>query len=144
VGFLAVGAAADRWGVHRILGAVLLTIVLSVAALLLAKPSAEGYIAAGLFTLLWGLASNGVMQLTPLLFVEHLGIRHFGTLFGSAGLLMGVASAAGPIFAGGVFDATGSYAIAFEICALAVGAGALPLLSLGRARHWKPVNENTA
>jgi nitrate/nitrite transporter NarK len=122
---------ADRWGPHRVLAVVLVSIMVSIAALLLTEATGLGLVAAAVFVVLWGIASNGVMQLTPMLLVEHMGLRSFATLMGVAGLIIGIAAALGPSVAGTVFDLTGTYTAAFALCAICVLLSAASL-----ARLW--------
>jgi cyanate permease len=52
--------------------------------------------------------------------VETLGLRRFGTLWGLIGLGSTIGLGGGPLLVGAVFDATNSYALAFELCAAMV------------------------
>jgi len=85
--------------------------------------------------LIVGVTLGAPLVLVPLVMVESLGLRRFGSLSGLTGLFNTVGAAIGPIIAGRVFDVTGSYSTAFELFAmlLIVGAGAtwncLPLES---------------
>jgi len=50
--------------------------------------------------------------LIPLLMLESLGIRRFGSLMGIAGVLSTLGYAAGPVVTGWIHDSTGSYVTA--------------------------------
>jgi len=56
------------------------------------------------------LGATGV--LTPLLMLESLGIRRFGSLMGLSGVFGTLGFAAGPVITGRIYDVTGSYTIA--------------------------------
>ncbi len=73
-----------------------------------------------------GVTLGAPLVLVPLVMVESLGLRRFGSLSGLTSLFNTVGAAIGPILAGRVFDVTGSYSAAFELFALllVLGAGA--------------------
>ncbi|MBV9083642.1 MAG: hypothetical protein JOZ62_13260 [Acidobacteriaceae bacterium] len=55
-------------------------------------------------------------MLLPLLVAESLGIRRYGVLSGLTGLAQTFGAMVGPIVAGRIFDRTGSYTVAFDLC----------------------------
>ncbi len=65
---------------------------------------------------------------------DYYGRKYFGTINGLSHIAMSVASIAGPIFAGYVFDVTGSYRLAFVIFAAVCAAGAVCAFSATRPR----------
>jgi MFS family permease len=67
------------------------------------------------------------LALLPLVTVESLGLKRFGTLSGLANFAQTVGAMLGPVIAGRVFDVTRSYTVAFElfIATLLIGAAAL-------------------
>ena len=67
------------------------------------------------FVLLWGLGGAFVPMLEPTLVNRAFGPRHFGTIVGAMMLLIFPGTALGPIAAGALFDATGSYQLALTL-----------------------------
>ena len=74
---------------------------------------------------------GAIVVLVPLLVAELFGTASFGTLFGTINLVQGLGLAIGPWAAGRVFDAFGSYTIAFQ-ASLALYAAATLLVFLAR------------
>jgi MFS family permease len=119
IGRLVLGWVADRIGNRQvfIMGFVLMT-----AALFCLIPAAEAWMLYLLAAVI-GFASGGcVMSESPLV-AELFGLRSHGLILGvtSFGYCMG--SAAGPFLAGYIFDVTGSYNVAFLVCAAVSVAG---------------------
>ena len=130
-GRLAMGAASDHFGRKRTL----------MVGLLLETLAFLGFVTGeGLATLvgsafLFGYAYATVSVTYPALVVDYFGRAHAGAIVGGLFAIAGSASGVGPVTAGAIRDATGSYAVAF------VGAAALnalaALLALG-SRPPKP------
>ena len=55
-------------------------------------------------------------MLIPLLTAECLGLKRFGAIAGVAGVFNTLGAFIGPVMLGKIFDATGSYSGAFQIC----------------------------
>ncbi len=66
------------------------------------------------YVVLFGIGMGATVVLVPLLVAEVFGTRSFGTLFGSINAVQGLGLAIGPLAGGLIFDAVGSYALAFE------------------------------
>jgi len=131
------GALADRISARRALVLNLVVCTCGMASLILAR---QGPMAAA-FVVLYGISVGAPLTLMPLVMVESLGLRRFGSLSGLAGVFNVLGAAAGPVTAGRIFDLTGRYGPAFElyVLALAVGAaataGCVPL----RAAEARPL-----
>jgi MFS family permease len=119
-GKLALGALADRITARRALVLDLLVCASGMACLV--GGHRAGMAAA--FIVLYGIAVGAPLTLVPLVMVESLGLRRFGSLSGLVGIFNVLGAAAGPVAAGRIFDLTGSYASAFELYAVALLAGA--------------------
>lgn len=128
IGSLAFGALSTRWGAERtlLLGSALGGV--GILCLLGAGNSLLGSALAFLFVLLWGSTFNLVNQFSPVLLLEALGQRHFGSLLGLGNLISGVAAALGPITVGHLVDTTRSYFLPLLLCA-ALMAVALPVIA---------------
>ena len=71
----------------------------------------------------------------PLTVPEAFGLRHFGTILGVTSMAGAVPLVVGPMMAGIVFDAYGTYDVAFGIIAVMFLLGAL---SMAMARPPEP------
>ncbi len=123
-GTIYLGSLGDRIGARRVLAFAMLSLCLSLIALLGAGSPLLGVIALTLFTVFYGTPTGSTSTLVPMLLVESLGMRRFPTLMGIIGLVATVAAALGPLVTGRIFDVTGSYSIPFAICAAMFGLGA--------------------
>jgi MFS family permease len=68
-----------------------------------------------LFIFLFGVGFGGTVPLMPAIRAEYFGVSALGKIQGFMNPVMMFASALGPIFAGSVFDTTGSYRISFLV-----------------------------
>ncbi len=71
-----------------------------------------------------GMTLGAPLVLVPLVMVDSLGLKRFGSLAGLTGLFNTIGATVGPIVAGRIFDVAGSYASAFELFALMLLLGA--------------------
>jgi len=67
------------------------------------------------FAILFGFGIGGWLPTMSLLTSNNFGIVHYGVIFGMINLIHSFGSATGPLFAGYMFDNTGSYQLAFTI-----------------------------
>jgi MFS family permease len=93
---------------------------MSVIALILLSRATSAWHALA-FIVVYAPAYGGGGPLMPAMIGEYFGRRFFGTINGFAHSLMTVGTALGPIFAGWIFDVTGSYRMAFLVFALLCG-----------------------
>ena len=91
-GRLALGVAADRLGVKRVLIAGLLIQAVAAGAFIYASRLGEFYAVAAVF----GFAYGGVMPLYAVLAREYFGQRILGTVFGAAAMVSSLGMALGP------------------------------------------------
>ncbi len=68
------------------------------------------------FVAMFGLTLGAPLVLIPLLTVECLGLKRFGAIAGVAGVFNTLGAFIGPVMLGKIFDASGSYSSAFQIC----------------------------
>lgn len=129
VGKLVGGAAGDRFGGRRAFIAVMLLQGLAFLWLSLSYQTWMFY----LFAIVFGLSYGGWMPLFPALAAQLFGARHLGAVFGALTLGAALGGAAGPALAGYVFDAWGSYSVAF-VAGAAVSLVGLALAAGGLAR----------
>jgi MFS family permease len=83
------------------------------------------------YALLLGVGYSVTASLTPAMISDRFSGRHFGAIVGIGLMGAAVGSALGPWLAGSLYDATGSYTLAFIIAA---GCGVLAAAAGWRAR----------
>jgi MFS family permease len=120
VGKVAMGALGDRIGGKNALSIGFAMIAVSVLILLNAAQPAMLV----LWLIVAGIAGASPVALGPLLTVETLGLRRFGTLFGWLGFALTFGLFIGPQLVGWMTDVTGSYSAGYELCALICIVGA--------------------
>ncbi|HEY2664216.1 MAG TPA: MFS transporter [Candidatus Binataceae bacterium] len=124
VGKLGYGFFSDRFS-----GRASLFVALSVTAvglLLVLTLSNRGMLIP--FIIVFGLSFGAPLVLVPVVMVESLGLRRFGSLSGLAGLPNTLGAFLGPVIGGRLFDVTGSYTLTFELFALILFVGAISVL----------------
>ncbi len=83
------------------------------------------------FLLLYAPGYGGPIPLRPALLADYFGTSRFGTIFGLMMLVSMMGGMVGPVFAGWVFDTTGSYSLAWRVVALTTVV-AIPLILLAK------------
>ena len=128
------------WGmlmerVHtRYLALIAVTLYFTAMVLAIAVTS---FPTAVMFSLVFGSALGVWTVVSRMMFANYFGRKSFGTIRGFAAPIMAGVSMAGPIFAGRVWDVTGSYNLSFTIFA---GVFAVALVAFALA---KPVTKQT-
>ena len=126
-GRILMGAASDRIGRKFTLGAMLLIQAAGFGAFTIAKSLPALYGAAVTF----GFSYGAITALFPSIIGDYFGRERVGSLVGVFFAIAGAAGAIGPVAAGAIYDATGSYAVAFMLSA-AFNLIALVALTLAR------------
>jgi MFS family permease len=126
-GKLAFGYFADRFPVRY---AALVSFGCQATGLVLLLLTQQTW-ALWTYVVLFGIGMGATVVLVPLLVAEVFGMGSFGTLFGSVNAVQGLGLAVGPLAGGIIFDAFGSYAIAFE-ASLLLYFGAAILVFIAR------------
>lgn len=121
VGRFCIGSAIDRIGNRR---SMILCFILLILMLLWLQASNKLWMFY-LFAVIYGLTHGGLFTVISPIVAEYFGIRSHGLLFGVAAFAGTVGGFIGPIFAGSIFDITGSYTIAFwgYVLVAAIGLG---------------------
>ncbi|MCY1336364.1 putative sulfoacetate transporter SauU [compost metagenome] len=127
VGNFAFGVLSNRWRATNILMIGTCLGIAGILCLLAAPDPLLGVGAIALFSLAWGTTFNLVNQLSPLLLVEAMGQRNFGSLLGIGNLIAGLGSAFSPEAVGYLVDTTHSYSLALLLCAALAAAALLPI-----------------
>jgi len=105
IGSLVSGPMADRVNARLSIAATWGVTAIAMLALLYANH----FPALMLYVVLIGMVGGAFGVLLPLLMLESLGIKRFGSLMGIAGLISTLGYAAGPIVTGWIHDRTASY-----------------------------------
>jgi MFS family permease len=96
-----------------------------------------------LFIFLFGVGFGGTVPLMPAIRAEYFGTSALGKIQGFMNPVLMFASALGPIFAGSVFDTTGSYRISFLVTGL-LTFGAVIAMFFARPAKREPELEMRA
>jgi MFS family permease len=122
LGKLAMGSFADR-----VSGRVALAVnfLVASAGFLMVLGAESSTMLVG-FVLVFGLTLGAPLVLMPMLLVESLGLKRFGTIAGMTGVCGTLGAATGPVVAGHIYDVSGSYTHAFLlfVAMLLIGAAA--------------------
>jgi len=124
IGALLGGPFADRSGARSALTATCLLGALGAVGLLEVSHGlglAVNIIAGG-----FALGAQGVQM--PLVIIESLGVKRFGSLMGVTGVFYTIGAFISPIAAGHIFDVSGSYAFAIIAFIVMLSASAVALL----------------
>ncbi|MFH0768134.1 MAG: MFS transporter [Chloroflexota bacterium] len=89
-----------------------------------------------LFLLTYGPGFAGTIPLRPALQADYFGIRSFGTIMGWMALISMFGGLVSPVFAGWVYDTTGSYRLVWQLFALTT-IPAIPLILLAKPPRAK-------
>ncbi|MFC1913048.1 MFS transporter [Chloroflexota bacterium] len=123
------GGASDRIGNKRAITISFIMMFISLGLLLFAKDLWMFY----LFAVVFGLAYGGWSALISVIVAELFGLASLGMILGAVIFGATIGDAAAPAVAGWIFDSTGSYQLAFLICA------ALSLIAVVLALLLKPI-----
>lgn len=123
VGGFAAGGTSDRLGRARTYAGINGLYVLGIVAVLLVRDPSQGVLVV-LFSLATGLATGGTGPVFAALLADRLHGPRFGFLVGLQNIAFGAGATLGPLLAGVLFDAFGSYTAAFLALAGASAASA--------------------
>ena len=121
LGNFTLGSFGDRIGNKRIFisGFVMMSII--VFWLALAREMWMLYMCMAVF----GVALGGMATSESPLMARLFGLRSHGLIYGMVGFGYTIGSAVGPVVTGHIFDLTGSYQLAFQVCAAFGVAGCI-------------------
>jgi MFS family permease len=115
------GWLGDKVRSRVALSASLASIVVAVVLLM----GASRLPALAAFIVIYGIAHQGPAFMVPLTIAESLGLRRFGSLSGLIGLITTLGGSLGPIVAGRLFDATGSYTAPLSLFVMSLALSSL-------------------
>ena len=122
-GTLLGGPFADRWGARSaMIGTYILAATGMVGLLTASHP-----LGLAVSILAGGFAAGAIAVQMPLMIIESLGMKRFGSAYGITSIFFTAGAAVSPVVSGRVFDQTGSYsaviasfAVLFIVCSLAI------------------------
>jgi len=106
--------------------------IIGVGVLWMVALAPSAWLALG-YAILFGLGYSVTAFIVPAMMSDRFRGPHFGSIFGATQVASALGSALGAWLAGRIFDATGSYAIAFSLAAMAAGVAAVSVCA-GRLR----------
>ena len=106
--------------------------IVGVGVLWLVALAPSAWLALG-YAVLFGVGYSVTAFIVPAMMSDRFRGPHFGSIFGATQVASALGSALGAWLAGRIFDATGSYAIAFTLAAAAAAVAALSVWA-GRLR----------
>ncbi|MCL5025260.1 MAG: MFS transporter [Chloroflexi bacterium] len=106
--------------------------LLCVAMLVMSR--ATGLTEVLLYVPIYAMAYGGSVPQVPATLAEYFGRKHFGAVQGFSNTVQMVGNIGGPLFAGYVFDVTGSYRFAFVSFSVAAAVATLMLFAVRRPR----------
>ncbi|MCD6567813.1 MAG: MFS transporter [Dehalococcoidia bacterium] len=134
VGRIVLGMAGDRLGNKS---ALVICFVLMTVATFWLQVAHETWMLY-FFVIVFGFSFGGLIALLVPTIAELFGLASLGALFGATICGGQIGEAIGPLLAGMIFDTTGSYRIAFLICAVLSVTGLVLSLLLRRMHGGNP------
>jgi MFS family permease len=113
IGGIMMGSIADRIGNKRVLA---IGFILILVAMLWLVPVTKVWMFY-IFAIVYGLGVSGGGAMEPTIVAELFGIKSHGLILGVISFTFTIGGAVGPLVTGYIFDLTGSYQIAFLLCA---------------------------
>jgi MFS family permease len=121
IGKPTLGVLGDRIGGKNALALCLSIGALNIAFLLFAR----NLWVLVIFTIVAGLTGAAPIALGPMVQVETLGLRRYGSIAGLLAIPFTLGAMLGPPIVGRLEDVTGTYTVSFEVCALVGLVGAV-------------------
>ena len=91
-----------------------------------------------------GYASGAGLQVSTYLISRYAGLRNFGVIFGTIASSMMLGTSFGPLLAGGIHDATGSYAALLWTAVPVMLVCSMLFFGLGAYPQFAPIQEDDA
>jgi MFS family permease len=114
------GAAADGMGARLSLALAFAIMGCGITLLL----GSSGTFGVSVFLLIYGPAWGAPLLLLPLVTIESLGLKHYGSVGGVLRVAEAFGAILGPVALGRIFDLTSSYRPAFGLCVACAAMGA--------------------
>ncbi len=134
VGRLVGGYLIDRFWAP---GVAVIIMSLPAISCLMLQGADQTMLSAGIAIFILGAAAGVEYDLMAFLVSKYFGLKNYSTIYGTLYAFFAAGAGFGPLLFGRAFDRTGDYDPILLIAAVALLAGAIPLLALGRYRHFK-------
>ena len=128
------GFVSDLFSRELVYALGMIGMIAGVGVLWLVALAPSAWLALG-YAALFGIGYSVTAFIVPAMMSDRFRGPHFGSIFGATQVASALGSALGAWLAGRIFDATGSYAIAFG---LAAGAAAVAAVSVWASRVPRP------
>ena len=128
------GWVSDHLSRELVYALGMIGMIFGVGVLWLVALAPSGWLATG-YAVLFGVGYSVTAFIVPAMMSDRFRGPHFGSIFGATQVASALGSALGAWLAGRIFDATGSYAIAFT---LAGASAAVAALSVWAGRLTRP------
>ena len=119
LGMIAGGYLGDRWNKRFLASSAMIGHMLGLLILAYASSRLMVWLFVPLHGLAWGVRG----PLMQALRADYFGSTHFGQIMGFSSMIIGLGMVGGPMLAGIMADATGSYRAGFVLLACMAGAG---------------------
>jgi len=93
------------------------------------------------FFIMYGVGMGSIMPMTPVMRARYFGRKNFGVIAGISRAFHTPVGVFGPIFAGWIYDVSGSYEIAFILLAVLLGISALIIMAAAPPKLKEPAGE---
>ncbi len=130
VGKFIFGWLCDRTSL-KAAGAIGMALQCAGVVVMLTVTAASPAIVVWTYSILLGLGAGSWLPIVSMLTSGSFGLRYYGSIYGLISLMLNIGTAAGPLVAGLMFDAMGTYRSAFMVCAV-LCAAAVPMVLLVR------------
>ena len=122
------GFISDFFSRELVYALGMIGMIVGVGVLWLVAVAPSTWLALG-YAALFGIGYSVTAFIVPAMMSDRFRGPHFGSIFGATQVASALGSALGAWLAGRIFDATGSYAIAFGVAAGAAAVAALSVLA---------------
>jgi predicted MFS family arabinose efflux permease len=140
-GRLVIGALLDRFPAKYVAG---VSLSLPIAGFVLLAQGAGSTPVAAIAAMTFGFSAGAEVDLIAFLTSRYFGLKAYGKIYSWALVPFALGGGLGPLAAGRVFDAFGSYRPALYGAAAMLSLGVLLLQTLGRYRFARLANDGTA